>query len=123
MDYRVYRKRKQQGEYDAEYTRGKADDDSLGIEYSRYILLGRADSSENTYFLGAFQNRYIGDDADHYRGYHERYRNEGDENVGDDVDYRRYRGHQKSYNVGVLKLIDLVDRVVVGLDECLYRVL
>ena len=61
----VYRDIQQHRHENADKPCREPDDERLGIEHARHVLLRRADGAEYTDLLGALKHAYIRDDADH----------------------------------------------------------
>ena len=91
----------QQCNTNADQTGAKADNKCLRIEHLCDIVLGRTDGTQHTDLLGALHDGNIGDNADHNRRNHQRYRHKGDQRIADTVDDRADRGHHDTCHVGV----------------------
>ena len=81
----VDRYQQQQAHSYAYQAGAESDDDGLGVEYARDVLLGRSDSTKYSDLLGTLQHGDVCDDSDHDRGYDQGYRHEGYEHVADRV--------------------------------------
>ena len=71
LDDHVDRNIQQDSYADSDKTGGKADNQSLCIEYALDILFGCTDTAQDTDFLGSLQNGDIGNNTDHDRRNHE----------------------------------------------------
>ena len=69
MDYIVDREQQQPCDNNADNAREQTDDACLRVENGGDIPLGGADGAQDTDLLGPLEDGYIGDNADHDRGY------------------------------------------------------